>query len=141
MSKFRTSYMDSAVFNLPNVLEVAQEHLEDVDFDTIVGTGFSGGIVVPSLALAMDKKFVLVRKDNDDSHHKSSKLLGDLGSRWLFVDDFVSSGKSRLRVMNRVREAARQRPGDEFPMMVGQYTYEYPAEFQSYSPDWESLYW
>ncbi len=101
---FSTHYMDDAVFNLSAVIETAREQLAGVDFDTIVGTGFSGGVVIPALALAMDKKFVLIRKDGDDSHHGPGRLLGALGSRWIFVDDLVSSGRTQRRVMERIAE-------------------------------------
>ena len=84
MAQFRTYYMDKALFNLSEVIETAKERLAGVDFDTMVGTGFSGGVVIPALALAMGKKFVLIRKETDDSHHGRGQLLGQLGARWIF---------------------------------------------------------
>lgn len=118
MTQFRTYYMDRALFNLSEVIETAQERLADVDFDTLVGTGFSGGVVIPALALAMGKKFVLIRKETDDSHHGKGLLLGELGQRWVFVDDFVSSGATRSRVINKINEEAPNRS-----TLVGQYMY------------------
>lgn len=125
MSQFRTYYMDRALFNLSEVIETAQKRLAGVDFDTLVGTGFSGGVVIPALALAMDKKFVLIRKETDDSHHGKGQLLGQLGARWIFVDDFVSSGKTRDRVIDKIAEAVESRGSiTEFSTeMVGQYMY------------------
>lgn len=120
-SKFATFYMDEAVFRLPRLIEEAKEALEDVDFDTLVGTGFSGGIVIPSLALALGKKFVLIRKETDDSHHGKGRLVGELGERWIFVDDFVSSGRTRDRVMEKIEDAAEERRLST--TMVGQYMY------------------
>lgn len=139
MAKFLTGYMDNALFNLSDVIETAQDRLAGVDFDTMVGTGFSGGVVIPALALAMDKKFLLVRKEGDDSHH-SGKLIGQLGERWLFVDDFVSSGRTRSRVMAQIGDAA-----GATVMMVGQYLYQgytdiddfvRPGSFRPFSEDW-----
>ena len=121
MARFRTFYMDDALFNLAEVIEAAQEALADVEFDTIVGTGFSGGIVVPALALAMGKKFVLIRKEHDDSHHGGGRLLGELGARWIFVDDLVSSGHTRDRVIRKVEDAAEE--ASAITEMVGQYMY------------------
>lgn len=120
---FRTSYMDEALFNLPGVIERARTVLADVDFDTIVGTGFSGGVVVPSLAMALGKDFLLVRKDGDDSHH-SGRLLGSLGKRWIFVDDFVASGRTWARVMRHIAGH-----GSEY---VGLYSYQMfnPSDFR-----------
>ena len=119
--KLRTYYMDQAIFNLAEVIETAQKHLAGVDFDTMVGTGFSGGVVIPPLALAMGKKFVLIRKETDDSHHGKGQLLGELGERWIFVDDFVSSGSTRKRVIQKVEQAATDYEVDT--EMVGQYMY------------------
>lgn len=121
MTNFKTWYMDDALFNLAEVIEVAQKRLARVNFDTMVGTGFSGGIVIPSLALAMGKKFVLIRKETDDSHHGKGRLLGQLGERWIFVDDFISSGRTRKRVIEKVEQAAKDSSADT--TLIGQYMY------------------
>lgn len=118
---FSTYYMDDAVFNLAEVIEHAKTALKDVDFDTLVGTGFSGSIVIPALALALGKKFVLIRKETDDSHHGGGRLLGQLGARWIFVDDFVCSGRTRARVIAKINEALSNNEGTS--ELVGQYMY------------------
>lgn len=136
-AKFNTYYMDNALFNLAEVIETAKERLADVEFDTLVGTGFSGGIVIPSLALALGKQFVLIRKETDDSHHGRGRLLGQLGSRWIFVDDFVSSGKTRQRVIEKVQEAAED--ASVPTTMVGQYMYvNYSDEGPQFEPEGSS---
>jgi len=106
MADFRTGYMDKALDNLADVIAEAQTALADVEFDTLVGTGFSGGVVIPALALAMDKKWTLIRKESDDSHHGGGRLIGSLGKRWVFVDDFVSSGATRTRVLEKIEAGA-----------------------------------
>lgn len=125
---FRTHYFDEAVLDLAGVIENAKKQLAGVDFDTIVGTGFSGGIVIPTLALAMGKKFVLIRKEGDDSHHGGGKLVGQLGERWIFVDDFVSSGKTCDRVISKIGEAALAT--GHRSTMVGQYMYARPCRYE-----------
>jgi orotate phosphoribosyltransferase len=136
-STFKTYYMDNAVFNLSEVIETAKERLADVDFDTLVGTGFSGGIVIPALALAMGKKFVLIRKETDDSHHGRGRLLGEIGEKWIFVDDFVSSGRTRSRVIEKVTDAAEV--ADQDTEFVGQYMYvNYSDEGPQFEPADES---
>ena len=136
MTRFNTYYMDEAVFNLEQVVKTAVERLADVEFDTLVGTGFSGGIVIPSVALALGKKFVLIRKETDDSHHGKGRLLGELGARWIFMDDFVSSGRTRQRVLNKVDEYVRmyadQGAETEF---VGQYMY---IDYSEVGPQFET---
>lgn len=140
-TRFRTYYMDSALFDLPEVIATAKKRLADVDFDTLVGTGFSGGIVIPTLALQMDKKFVLIRKETDDSHHGAGELLGELGSRWIFVDDFVSSGRTRRRVISKIDDALWRERGES--EMVGEYMYKSRVtesgnvgKFTPYSHNW-----
>lgn len=122
---FTTGYMDAALLNLAEVVEVAQADLRNRNFDTIVGTGLSGAIVIPALALAMGKSFVIVRKRNDDSHH-GGDLVGKLGRRWIFLDDFVSTGETRKRVIDKVDDACKNTWHDVHrrASLVGQYTYE-----------------
>lgn len=132
-TQLRTYYMDTALFDLKSVIETAQKRLAGVDFDTLVGTGFSGGVVIPALALAMGKKFVLIRKETDDSHHGRGQLLGELGERWIFVDDFVSSGRTRSRVIEKVEEVARNYVVDT--TYAGQYMYvNYSDEGPQFEP-------
>lgn len=135
--EFRTYYFDKAVRNLPAVIEKCKEALRGVEFDTIVGTGFSGGVVIPALAMAMGKKFVLIRKENDDSHHGGGRLVGELGKRWIFVDDFVSSGRTRERVITKIADAV---VGTDLggTTMVGQYMYQrsQSGRFEYYADDW-----
>lgn len=102
---FKTGYLDRAIDDLPGVLKRARTALSGVKYDTLVGTGFSGALVVPALAMRVRKPFILVRKEGDGSHH-SGRLIGNLGQRWIFVDDFVSSGATRTRVMEAVSSLA-----------------------------------
>jgi orotate phosphoribosyltransferase len=138
MARFNTYYMDRALFNLEEVIETAADRLRDVDFDTLVGTGFSGSVVIPALALAMGKKFVLIRKETDDSHHGKGRLLGELGKRWIFVDDFVSSGRTRLRVIEKIEDAKKEY--ETTSEMVGEYMYvnysDAGPELNPFRTDW-----
>lgn len=102
--RFNTGYFDDAVRSLDEIIERAEKDLHGIKFDTLVGTGFSGAVVVPAMAMWLDVNYVLVRKDHDDSHH-SGRLVGTLGSRWIFVDDFISMGGTRTRVMQQVSNA------------------------------------
>jgi len=120
-AKFRTGYMDKALYDLPGVIDEAREELAGVEFDTIVGTGFSGGVVVPALAMALGVNFVLIRKEDDDSHHGPGRLIGELGDKWVFVDDFVSSGRTKRRVVEKIEAAAIVE--DQSTEYVGDYLY------------------
>lgn len=127
--------MDGAVFDLSGVIDEAKKALTGVDFDTLVGTGFSGSIVIPSLALALGKKFVLIRKETDDSHHGKGRLVGELGERWIFVDDFVSSGKTRRRVIEKIEESQDDWGHRSTSELVGQYMYHGHMVFQPGTAD------
>jgi orotate phosphoribosyltransferase len=140
MARFNTFYMDDALFHLPQVLERAGRELKDVDFDTLVGTGFSGSIVIPALALRMGKKFALVRKETDDSHHGKGLLVGEIGDQWIFMDDFVSSGRTRLRVIKKVEEFLAL--AEEEAVLVGQYMYmKRHQPFEAPQPSWGRAWW
>jgi orotate phosphoribosyltransferase-like protein len=76
----------------------------------------------------MGKKFVLIRKETDDSHHGKGRLLGELGNKWIFVDDFVSSGRTRQRVIDKVEEV------DSDTEYVGQYMY---VNYSNQGPEFE----
>ena len=145
MTTFRTYYFDDAVFNLSEVIETAKERLTDVDFDTMVGTGFSGGVIIPALALAMGKKFVLIRKETDDSHHGKGRMLGELGERWIFVDDFVSSGRTRTRVIEKMNTAVNSLGERVKSEMIGQYMYatwrDDGPHFEYSQPQWTDPRW
>jgi len=99
-------------FSTPDLLlkgfQEAQARNDVYDFDTIVGTDLSGTVVVPTLARSLHKKWAIVRKHNDGSHAslgsdpKMTILEGELGERWLFVDDQVDSGATLARVRDSV---------------------------------------
>ena len=63
------------------------------EFDTFVVRGMSGAIAGGILARSLKKNLYVVRKENDGSHD-SNRTFGIMGQRWLFLDDFVSSGRT-----------------------------------------------
>jgi hypothetical protein len=101
-----TGYMDDAWEQQGAIIAEAQDQLADVDFDTFVVTGLSGSLVAPVLAWVMGKKFFVLRKPNDGSHHARHGALwvGSLGKRWIFLDDLVDSGLTRQRVFRALRK-------------------------------------
>lgn len=95
------SYSVGAFDPPAELIEHARIALEGVEYDTMIGTGLSGALVVPLLARAFDKRFAIVRKPGD-SRHSSSRFEGEIGKRWIFVDDFISTGDTFDRVQNTV---------------------------------------
>jgi hypothetical protein len=90
----------------------AERLLKDVDYDTLVGTGLSGALVVPYLARRLGKRALIIRKPGEGSH-SSIKAEGTLGHRWIFVDDFISTGDTFFRVLSTIKDIVRAY-ADEF---------------------------
>jgi orotate phosphoribosyltransferase len=95
------SYFAEVFNDRTKILRPARRLLKNVDFDTLIGTGLSGSLIVPILADGLKRHWAVVRKDNDGSH-SSREIEGRIGERWIFVDDFISSGATRRRVIDAV---------------------------------------
>jgi len=65
-----------------------------ISFDSMVGVGLSGHLVLPVLARHFDVPFFAVRKREASSHMGGSPGEGYIGKRWLLVDDFTCTGKT-----------------------------------------------
>jgi adenine/guanine phosphoribosyltransferase-like PRPP-binding protein len=112
------SYFDKALTNTNGeLIETMRYRMHGVRYDTIIGTGLSGTIFAARVAPGLGKNFAIVRKDKDGSH-SGAKVEGIVGSRYVIADDFVSTGATLKRVMERMRE---WHPNAEF---VGVYQYE-----------------
>lgn len=115
------SYMNRAFQNFEDIIaDFTKKFAEDyryVEFDTLVGTGLSGTLVVPGLARATSKLWAIVRKD--DGSHSYNRVEGEIGLKWLFVDDLVMTGNTR----DRVKEAV-SRVTDNKAEYAGTYAYQ-----------------
>lgn len=103
------SYLNGAITRINGIVKAAERSLSSVEFDGFVGTGLSGTMVVPVLAFAMGKRFAIVRKADDVGHHSSGTVESGLdpGDHWIFVDDFLSSGNTRQRVIDAMGDHQR----------------------------------
>lgn len=61
--------------------------------DTFVGRGISGTIAAFELARHFNKTWVAVRKP-EEKRNSINKWEGILGAKYIFVDDFIASGKT-----------------------------------------------
>jgi len=110
------------VFDKPqraNVIIAAQSVLKEFDYDCIAVRGTSGLVIGSVLAHLDDKNLAVVRKDAKDSH---SKLLLESPQdvrRYIFIDDFISSGKTLYAVV------AAMKAGHPDAICVGAYTYNW----------------
>jgi orotate phosphoribosyltransferase-like protein len=93
-----SGYFDKAFGDIDDIAIRLDDKLKGVEYDTMVGTGLSGTLVVPTLARTLGKYWAIVRKEH--SPHTSSMFEGEIGQSWLFVDDFICSGKT----LNRVKD-------------------------------------
>jgi orotate phosphoribosyltransferase len=98
----------------------AKQRLAGVRFDTMVGTGLSGSLMIPVLARALNKNWAIVRKPGD-STHSPHMIEGTIGARWVFVDDFIDSGATRYRVIRTVTEVVAEQ--GHHTEHVGSYLY------------------
>lgn len=101
---------------------------------TLVGTGFSGALVVPTLGRELGLDYLLVRKPGDSHHHGDAIGEGNFNEsgKWIFVDDGIGTGTTYRRVRAAVNRIARDAGlPDEFQ---GAYLYGdphsgFPADF------------
>lgn len=105
-SEVPSGYFDEAWENPTAVIDRCRDALEGVEFDGFVATGISGACMVALLAHQFGKTWMIVRKEDDTSNHSGAKAVGKLGKRWIFLDDFVSSGTTRDRVLEFVRKVS-----------------------------------
>ena len=76
-------------------------------FNMIAVQGVSGMAIGFPLAVKLGVPIVVVRKPDEDSHSDAGTITGESvkGKRCLFVDDFVSMGRTRQRVRLAVERA------------------------------------
>lgn len=98
-----TSYLTKPLLRPTELLDQCGEWLKTIQCDTLVGRGFSGAIAVALLAQRWSKHWAVVRKPNDGTHSEY-KIEGEIGERWLFVDDLLSSGQTLANTMIAVRD-------------------------------------
>lgn len=137
MIKQLETYMSTA-YSPRYLAEKIEPVIEGVKFDTFVGRGLSGGIAASSMALRFNKNYLVVRKEGDSSH-AALPAFGQLGKRWIFIDDCIASGRTFYETYAGVEQIvsdaedqhARWHDGYEFvrPEFVGSVLYEGVGSF------------
>ncbi len=101
-------YLSNALTDQQRLVTDAHECLKGVEFEGFIGMGLSGSMVAPLLAYVMGKRFAIVRKRASARSHSATAhgIESNLkpGDRWLFCDDFISSGETRKTVIDRIRD-------------------------------------
>lgn len=124
---FHSDYMTHVHEPDWKILSQAASFLEHVEYDTLIGTGLSGALVVPMIARDLGKHWAVVRKPNDGSH-SPDRAEGTIGERWVFVDDLVASGTTRNRVIDTVKAITGGRT-----QFVGSYLYNAGGRFSPHA--------
>lgn len=76
--------------------------LQRYEFDALAFAGNSGALITPSLALALDKTMLMVRKPGVNCH-SAHGVEGDLGARkYIIVDDIISSGATVKNIVKQI---------------------------------------
>lgn len=105
---------------LKRVLEIIKSH--NLKFDAIVFTGNSGALVASPLAMALNKKLILIRKGEEILSH-GELIEGSISGRYIILDDFIASGKT----IDRVTEFLKDTTGK----CVGIILYNHPESFNN----------
>lgn len=105
--KLISEYLEKAYSSVDDLLDIARESLPATGFDTFIGTGLSGALVVPLLGRTFDINWAIVRKPEESSHAMYT-VEGRIGQQWVFVDDLISRGTTLTRVQNAVSETSKR---------------------------------
>jgi hypothetical protein len=74
-----------------------------IEFDTLVGIGLSGTLLLPMLADRLKCNYLALRKDKDGSHAAGCHQ-GVLGKKWLFFDDLISTGSTLQKAYKKINK-------------------------------------
>lgn len=93
--------------NLAKAVDEAREFLKSSkvpEFDTIAVRGNSGAIFGGALSVALSVPLILVRKSLENSHGGSYVQGYPESSRYLIIDDFMSSGETVNAIVDNIAE-------------------------------------
>lgn len=142
------NYFSALILERPDeTIARAKKVLKKKDFDTFVVIGLSGASAGALLGHALNKNVFVLRKDDDLSTHDGRRYFGQMGERWVFLDDLIDSGRTRRRVVERIQRISED--GDFCDWVAGDgeitITPEYVGDYMyaSYGVDglpgrWES---
>jgi hypothetical protein len=96
-----------------------------VQFDAVAFRGTSGLLVAPSVAMALNKSMILVRKYNTEDSHSFCRVEGETdAATYVIIDDFIRSGSTVRAIAQEIASAGIKSE------CVGIFTYR-PANFVS----------
>lgn len=113
-------FLERVRSNPDKLVQAMAEATKGVDYDTMVTSGMSGALVIPTLADKLGKKWAIVRKS--DMRHAEGEIIGQIGHKWMFVDDFTGEGKNRDLCKQAIRDMSYET--HFYPEYVGTYVYQ-----------------
>lgn len=85
------------------IVQEMGEVLRGVEFDTLVGIGMSGTLVVPSIAKITGKYGMALRKEVDNANRWEPRFgVGTLGKKWIFFDEWATTGQTRKEAQRMI---------------------------------------
>lgn len=83
--------------------------LANYEYDAIAARGVSGLLILPALALAVNKTMIVVRKSKNETSHSFNLVEGDQAARrYIIADDLVDTGATAKAITEAIREWAPQ---------------------------------
>lgn len=125
---FGKSYFEQVFGDTDTLFRNAETQLfgQKIKFDSFVGIGLSGILVLPILARHFNVPFLALRKEGVDCHDTygiGQYGRGTIGQNWVLVDDFVSSGRTVKYAQERVSQGIRHEGNGFKTQYVGCYSY------------------
>lgn len=100
---FHTPWMRELKNPKQMVKDLCELRSNGLIFDTLVATGFSGTLPLMYVAEEIGVDWFAIRKLGE-STHTGSPVEGTLGEKWLFMDDFIATGKTFAWVNHNVNK-------------------------------------
>lgn len=93
---------------LNTYVNLAIQALKNKRFDSLAFRGNSGAVIAPPVALALKKHLIMVRKPLDSiATHSDFLVEGNMSSsRYVIIDDFMSSEKTARAIVEAVADFA-----------------------------------
>lgn len=120
-----TSYYLTDVADYESVFHTVQELKNQLEahkgkFDTIVCIGTSGLLVAPIVAYELGVNLIVIRKESDEyNSHAQDNIEGVVGTRLLFIDDFISTGNTLKYVIEKLKEYIKNSDNNTNRKFVG----------------------
>lgn len=120
------SYSSGGLAPTGQLVSAMRSGMKGIRYDTMVGTGISGALVVPAVGRAMRKRWALIRKHGVSSHAEDVHYEGVIGDAFIIVDDWVSTGATVGNILGSLMEAC----GSRRPVFMGVWQYN-PERFMT----------